>query len=199
MKGLVRWFVVACACLLMILGLRWFARTSPEAAVASATPTQGPPTFSRAEAVARFRERVDLVLAFQSEGFERKGVPSSQLATIPPVWTGEKVRGEKDGTPLSHGAVIMFTSKSDGTLIVVDIAYVEGLTGQGILRTAWIDDEVTRKAGTCTSCSGHSVMQFYEQGLVYTLTAMRPDGKPGSLYRFAGDLMQTIREHPFAE
>lgn len=122
------------------------------------------------------------------------GPPRSQIATVPPVWTGEKVRGE--GAELGDGAVFLFASADEESLIIVDLAYLEGLTGSGILRTAWMDSEMADRAGLCSTCTHHAVKQFYEPGLVYTVTEMRGDGL---IYLFTEALMQHLRDNPLAE
>ena len=152
-------------------------------------------------AVKRIITRVNQVAEFNFEGFERKGPPRSQIATVPPIWTGEKVRGEGQASKLGEGAVLLFaTPDPDESLIIVDIAYVEGLSGTGFLRTAWLDqDMIARAGGACTGCTGHRVVQFYEPQIVYTVTAIRTEGQEKWFYPFTQALMQYLRNTPLTE
>jgi hypothetical protein len=144
----------------------------------------------------RFRQRVEDILGFTYEGFEFKGPPGSQLSAVPPVWTGEKVRGERDPSAVANGAVFLFASVEDDALIMVDLASVPTLRGSGILRTGWVDRQVIEKAGVCKQCTGFHVIQFYEPGFVYTVIGVDPQGKARSLYPFTEALMRHLKNHP---
>ncbi|HYF93548.1 MAG TPA: hypothetical protein VD969_15145 [Symbiobacteriaceae bacterium] len=166
---------------------------TPETENISETPKPSCPESPTTVSPDFFWQRVAEIEKFQFEGFRRVRPPRSQTATVPPVWTGEKIRGESDQSPLSQGAILGFASDDNSTLILVDIAYVSKLTGRGILRTAWMDEGVVKDYGACEGCTGSRTIQFYEPGVVYTVTSYRL-GVDKTFYPFTAALMKYLVE-----
>ena len=112
----------------------------------------------------------------------------------PPIWTGEKVRGE--GANSGNGAVSLFASDQPDSLMIVDAAFAEGITGRRMLRTAWMDSKMLSETGVCPECSPHWIIQFDEPQLVYTVTEMP---QIQTIYQFTEALMQHLPDTPLGD
>lgn len=143
-----------------------------------------------------FMATVQLVKGFRYKDFEVAGVPTTQTASVPPVWTGESKRGERHPDDSPTHARLHFSSPTAGVLLIVDITLAPHVQGTGILNTTWVSGKNLAKYDVCTECYSYHSIEFYEPSVVYTVTAISNDGEGRELYPFTDGLMKALKDSP---